>query len=509
MSRRSVLGGILAGFAVAVEAGCSPQKGGPSAQPGRSTSTGSGGAVSTSAPVLNPQQYRLRMLRRLTAAPTAASVAEIERLGTDAWLDTQLAGNATESVELNTALAAIDAMVNPLASPAAGSTELRRQAFASAIAAKTSLMAAYSVNQLREVMVGIWSDHLHVTSTAQPEVFLVYSYDQLLREHALGRYRDLLLATAKSPAMLVYLDQAKSRADGQHVPNENYARELLELHTVGVDGGYDETDVLRVAYVLSGWSADERGEFVFRQRRHALGPAAGATILGWKVAGEGASAGEGFIAHLAGLPATARRVALKVGRRLVSESLQPTDAIVESAAQVYIDNDTSIAAVVEHFVRSPEFSADTALLRRPLDHLAAVLRTSATLTEGFNADSAQLIRGAQLAMGQFAYGWPSPDGYPTGSAAWANAGALISRWNTTYALFQAPVAGLTLRDAAPVAGDSSAGLVHNMVPGDVDPSLSQAVGQVLAAAPNPDNPDARTLAAARTVISASPAFELI
>jgi uncharacterized protein (DUF1800 family) len=508
VSRRSVLGGLLAGFALAIQSSCSGN--------GLNRTIDSTPSSLDAADVSKRRQ--LRTLQRLTFAPTAASLQRLQQLGEDAWLAEQLGAALPERAALTDALASIQSMVDPLASPATpttGAAGLRRQTFAAAVAARSTLMAAFSENQLREVMVDIWADHLHVTSTAQPEVFLVYAYDQLLREHALGNYRDLLLATAKSRAMLVYLDQAKSRADAGHVPNENYARELLELHTLGVDGGYEERDVLAVAYLLSGWSSDANGEFVFRRARHSLGPAAGAKILGYRVQGNGVADGEAFIAHLAGHEQTAARVAGKIARRLVSEHLELTDELVVSAARVYLDSDTSIAAVVTHLVNSAEFAAsDTEMFRRPLSHLAAVLRTSASLVPGFTAESAQLLRGAQQAMGQFVYGWPSPDGYPTGSAAWSNSGALITRWNTTYALFQANIPGVEFtpppsNGAEGDPTDTSSSLIAQMLPRGGSDQLAETVGRVLATAPDPSAPDVATLAAARTVVAASPQFELV
>lgn len=519
VSRRELLvSAALASFAAAYTAACSgegtsasPDVRGASGPSGTSASTGGAGVTSSSpaqALTLDPD---LHLLKRLTAAPTVASLAALKSSGRDNWMQAQLGAPQAESPGLTALIAALDKSVADLdirANPQAA-----RQTISAALAAKTLAMSAFSTNQLREVITSVWADHLHVTSTKQPEIFVLYAYDQMLREKALDKFADLLLASAQSPAMMVYLDQARSRADGANVPNENYARELLELHTMGVDAPYSEQDVRNVAYVLSGWTADrETRTFRFAPNRHNLGPAAGADILGFRPAGAGLADGVGLLNHIARRPETARFVSWKLARRLIRDDLTIDDPVVVAAAKVYSNADTSVRAVVEHLIGSDAFGSHMGtMFRRPLDHLAGVLRVGCSEPTTLGGRTATLMRGSQAVLGQFAYGWPSPDGYPTQGAAWANGGALVGRWNVTMGLWMATLPGLPMAvPGSAVPGDSkarAASMVREHLAVE-DDALSSVVESILATAPDPSAPDRETTAAALTVIAASPQFAL-
>src|SRR4051812_9131210 len=173
-----------------------------------------------------------------------------------------------------------------------------------------------------------------------------------IRPHALGKFHDLLLATAKSPAMLVYLDNRLSSSI--RGINENYARELLELHTLGVDGGYTQHDVIEVARALTGWTIQRKPDltvFAFRRDQHDTGTK---TVLGHTLpAGRGIEDGEEVLDILARHPSTARYIALKLARRLVSD--EPPPALVNRAAETFVRTDGDIAKVVRTIVTSPEF----------------------------------------------------------------------------------------------------------------------------------------------------------
>ena len=231
--------------------------------------------------------------------------------------------------------------------------------------------AIHSERQLFEVMVGFWTDHFNIDMAVGPIVYLKGTDERdVIRPNALGRFADLLVEAVTSPAMLRYLDNASSRADGDNVPNENLARELLELHTVGVEGGYDEDDVVEVAHVLSGWTIERRtGRMTFRDDWHSM---EGVTeVLGWQPDGaRGRAAGESLLDHLAHLPQTAEHLATKLCRRFVADD--PPPSLVERAPTAYLDHDTDIAPVVRLILTSDEFAtAASGKTRRPFELLAA------------------------------------------------------------------------------------------------------------------------------------------
>ena len=254
--------------------------------------------------------------------------------------------------------------------------------------------AVASERQLQEVMTDFWENHFSVFAGKGLTRLFVTAYDRdVIRPHAMGRLRDLLGAVAKSPAMLFYLDQFQSTVDSTHRPlrearrprgraaqrarglNENYARELLELHTLGVDGGYTQRDVIEVARALTGWTMNPRqdAQFVFRPEIH---DADEKVVLGRRLpAGRGIEDGEQVLDILARHPATARFVARKLAIRFVSDD--PPAALVERAAQVFLKTDGDIREVVRTIVTSPEFfsrAAYRAKVKSPFELVASALR---------------------------------------------------------------------------------------------------------------------------------------
>lgn len=385
-----------------------------------------------------------RRLERASFGATDALGAEVEKAGGfEAWLDAQLAGKApATSPATHALLDGIDARLPALTSLHFDQRERAEAARLSfqTITGRTVFGAAFAPDQLRQRVVDVLADHLHVSSTLQPELFGVCAYDTVLRDGAFGRFADLLVATARQPAMLAFLDQDSSRADHGRIPNENYAREVMELHTVGVDGGYDEGDVGELAHVLSGWSMDRRtNSYQFKANWHDLGPfAEQGDILGWRPsAGEvGEAAGVAALEHLAKHSATAHRLAHLFARRLVSETIAPDDPLVREAAALYQSHDTEIGPMVRHLLVSDRFATSaTIMLRRPIDLVAHVLRTAGTPhTPDDLEPTLTLLAGLMNVLGQVPYGWPAPNGYPTASAAWANGGAMIGRWNAMVTL---------------------------------------------------------------------------
>ncbi|MEZ5323420.1 MAG: DUF1800 domain-containing protein [Microthrixaceae bacterium] len=403
------------------------------------------------APDTSTDDLRLR-LERATYGATPALLAEVSAMGFGKWIDRQLdPATRTKDKSFTRLNAAIDATMPDLA-------ELRtrdkvakagyRRSSIEGITARTVLGAAYAPDQLRQRMVDLLADRLHVAVSQTPVVYYVPAYDAMLRDHAFGRFSDLLVEMARHPAMLLFLDNATSRADGDHVPNENFGRELMELHTVGLDGGYDEVDVGEVAHVFSGWSLDRAtGGYAFKPKRHSLGGfATRGDVLGWRPRGDGEAAGRELLEHLARHPATEARLALLMARRFVSEDIRADDRLVIEAARVYREHDTELGPVLRHLLTSDRFpAAATSMLRRPVDLVATTLRRGADAPTPDRLDHVSTnLSGLLRVLGQVPYCWPAPNGYPTPTAAWASAGAIIARWNAMTTLAHAAPAGLAL-----------------------------------------------------------------
>ena len=318
------------------------------------------------------------------------------------------------------------------------------------------LRAAYSERQLEEVMVDFWFNHFNVFAGKGPTRMYVAEYEQnAIRPHALGKFRDILGEVAQSPAMLFYLDNWQSaapesaqnmaaprRRPGQlarpgqparTMPpnrpkgiNENYARELMELHTLGVEGGYTQKDVQEIARAFTGWTITQPrqgGEFRFDPRMHDDGEK---QVLGVKIpSGGGRKDGERVLDILAKHPSTARFVATKLARRFVAD--EPPKALVERAAARFRDTDGDIREVVRTLVTSPEFFAPSsyrAKVKTPLEFVASAVRAS-----GVDVRNSQPLIQAMTEMGMPPYMCQPPTGYADKADAWVNTGALLSRMN--------------------------------------------------------------------------------
>lgn len=289
------------------------------------------------------------------------------------------------------------------------------------------LRAIHSRRQLYERMVEFWLDHFNIPAEGYAQDLIAFQRD-VIRRHALGRFRDLVFGAARSPAMLYYLDNHSSSAEH---PNENYARELLELHTLGVSGGYTERDVREAARALTGWCVHDgvADGFFFDRSVHDFEPK---QVLGRSLpAGRGIEDGLHVLDLAVHHPSTPRFVCRKLCVRFVSDS--PPDDLVESAAQVWEAHDGAIVPVLRHILTSDAFRASAGMkLRRPLEFFVAAARATGAvyrdawhLTETLNA------------LGQPPFGWGPPDGYPDVASAWLAAGLMLERWNTAIAMTHA------------------------------------------------------------------------
>jgi uncharacterized protein (DUF1800 family) len=330
------------------------------------------------------------------------------------------------------------------------------------------IRAVHSERQLEEVMVDFWFNHFNVFAGKGPTRLYLTEYERdVIRPHALGKFRDLLGATAHSPAMLFYLDNWQSAAptsnrsprrrgqslrrdnmfrDGveQNRPsrglNENYARELMELHTVGVDGGYTQKDVQEVARAFTGWTIDmprQGGAFKFEPRIHDDGEK---VVLSHRIKGGGGKKdGEQVLDILAAHPSTARFIATKLTRRFVADV--PPPALVDRAAARFRETRGDIREVVRTIITSPEFFAANAYRAKVKSPYEFVV--SATRAANVEVASALPLVQALRELGMPLYFCQPPTGYPDRADAWVNTGALLNRMNFAVALTEGRLRGVT------------------------------------------------------------------
>ncbi len=318
------------------------------------------------------------------------------------------------------------------------------------------LHATYSERQLAEVMTDFWFNHFNVSINKDQVAYLATSFERdAIRPNALGKFRDLLGAVAKSPAMLVYLDnwlsmgpnsQAAGVRPGQtpnpNAPkrglNENYGRELMELHTLGVDGGYTQQDVTEVARVFTGWTVqpDHGWEFVFDARRHEPGSK---TVLGKTIPENGMNEGLQVLDMLAKSPATAKFISTKLARRFVADD--PPPALVEAMTQKFLASDGDIKEVLRTMFHSKEFWSPEIYRKKvktPLEFVASALRATGTQVQ----NPMPLVQ-ALAKMGMPLYQMQAPTGYSTTAQAWMNSDALVERLNFSISLTSGGINGVS------------------------------------------------------------------
>ncbi len=321
--------------------------------------------------------------------------------------------------------------------------ELRREAqrVVGDLSAQRILRAAASERQLNEIMVDFWMNHFNVFAGKSIDRFLLTSYERdTIRPHIWGSFEELLLASARSPAMLFYLDNARSRRGGI---NENYAREIMELHSLGVDGGYTQKDVSELARVLTGWSIDrKRGNFVFRPALHDRDAK---TVLGIRLpAGGGIKEGERMIRALAAHPSTAKHIARKLAERLVSDD--PPPALVNRVAERFTATRGNLRETVKALVTSPEFNDPRyyrVKVKSPFEYTISAVRAVGGQIENPIPLAQQLKK-----MGQPLYFAQAPTGYGDDAASWVNSGALVERINFAIALTGNTIPGIRVPEVA-------------------------------------------------------------
>jgi uncharacterized protein (DUF1800 family) len=474
---------------------------------------------------LPADQQIIQALNRLTFGARPGDILKVRTIGLDQWIDQQLHPDKINDDALNSFVANYSALnqdqnnlLNQYAEQQRARQQVRQQRADStrAMTATDSIAlrqqqqqqfnltrqvvtqlqssrvarAVASDRQLQEVMTDFWENHFNIyAQKGGPEVYYLADFDQkVIRPNALGKFRDLLEAVARSPAMLFYLDNAQSMADSNRptlrapnqvprvrvVPfgrgglgtimgtmraqqqqerqqqqrrkrpglNENYGRELLELHTLGVDGGYTQQDVINVARAFTGWTIKppaQGGGFIFRPQVHDAGEK---IVLGHTLAaGRGMEDAEDVLDILAKSPATAHFISFKLARRFVSDS--PSKALVDHAAQVYLQTDGDIREVLRSIITSPEFFSQRAFrskVKSPFEVVVSAMRS-------LNAAPDSTPRSAQLIayLGEPIFGHQAPNGWPETGESWMNTGAILNRINFGMAAAAGRLPGVDIR----------------------------------------------------------------
>ncbi|MGD0932163.1 MAG: DUF1800 domain-containing protein [Candidatus Korobacteraceae bacterium] len=403
------------------------------------------------------------------------------------------------------------------------------------------LRAVYSDRQLEEVLTDFWFNHFNIFIGKGADRYLVTAYERdVIRPHVLGKFKDLLLATAQSPAMLFYLDNWQSEGPNSDaalgVPahpqyprmsgplggiarpaphpqpnqqnnqqkrrnglNENYARELMELHTLGVNGGYTQQDVTQVARVFTGWTIEEPrqgGDFVYRPRLHEPGEK---VVLGHKIKDSGENEGREVLEILAHHSSTARFISTKLAQRFVSDD--PPKSLIDAMSKTFLKTDGDLRAVLETMFHSPEFWAPEAYRARvktPFEFVVSALRA----TQADISDPQPLL-GTLNKMGMQLYGAQPPTGYSTKADVWVNSAALLDRMNFGLALAANRMQGTSfdlarlLNDATVTNADPyqmQLELEQALVPGDISKQTHETIEsrivdpQAMAQFDNPGRP---------------------
>lgn len=359
----------------------------------------------------------LRLMRRITSGMTAADIVAARKMGFTAYLNSQL-----EPVNDSAVDEFVSTKYPMLAMPYAtlvtqDSNEVNNQLMDAAL-----YRAAFSKNQLLERMVDFWTDHFTI-SLNKVGIRKTIDDRDVIRVNALGKFPDLLRATSKSPAMMVYLDQNLSRYP---TPNQNYAREVMELHTMGVNGGYSQTDVAELSRILTGWSVSG-ANFVFNRNSHDRGQNGPKTFLGRTFPGMSSTAptadmlkeGEDALGMLVAHPSTANYISLKMARWLLAYT--PPQDVVDRTTAVYLATGGDIPSMIRTILTPTNLMVSAAKYRRPFHYAAASLRAL-----GADVTNIRSLRATADSMGMPMFQWEQPNGYPDRIEWWS--GLVLLRW---------------------------------------------------------------------------------
>lgn len=397
-------------------------------------------------PQIDPAAHALN---RITFGPVPGEHARVTAMGVSAFIEEQL---APENIDDSLCDRAIARFAEAWWEPLGEHYEEDNDALPPILRRATVLRAVYSKRQLFEVMCEFWSDHFNIDPTKGDCRYTKIADDaDVIRAHALGNFRELLRASALSPAMLWYLDgRANATTKPGDKPNENYARELMELHTLGVHGGYTQEDVMEAARCLTGWTVlakkddgfsgkllspvKDRAKVVFRKDAH---DDKAKRVLGNDIpAGGGESDLERLVAIVSAHPSTARYIATKLCTRFISD--EPPAAAVEAVAAAFTKSRFDIKATLRALFSTPEFHAAAGeKFKRPFHFVVSALRATNAQT---NADKP--LMSYLEKMGHMPFRCPTPDGYPMEAAHWHS--TLLWRWKFAVALSKGRIRGTSI-----------------------------------------------------------------
>ncbi|MBC7878915.1 MAG: DUF1800 family protein [Anaerolineales bacterium] len=410
-------------------------------------------------------QFDFTALNRLTFGPRVEERARFVEIGLQAWVEEQLNFESINDFDCELQLAPFKTLKMEANELEGISNQLfdgyDRDSIPNELRQATLIRQIYSKRQLYEIMVEFWSDHFNIFIEKGNNFYLKTVDDrEVIRKHAMGSFRDLVWASAHSPAMMIYLD---NQANEKSAPNENYARELMELHTLGVDGGYTQEDVMELARCLTGWNVKDHfwlGDFVFKEDLHDTGTK---KVLGMPIANAGIQEAEQIIEMLVTHPSTARFISTKLARRFIAD--EPPQEIIEKATQTFLDTKGDIKSVLRVILLNGLALAQPKY-KRPANFILSSLRMLNVETDAV-AINQYLIR-----MGQFYFNWPTPDGYPDTSEAWQ--GNLMPRWQFAFELIRNEIED-TKHDLSSLLDVSSTGILQD----DVDSITSLLLGAPL------------------------------
>lgn len=456
---------------------------------------------------LNNREAAIHVLNRLAFGPKPGQVDEVTRTGWKQWVEAQLHPETINDSAIAARLEAYPSLTmdltqvqdeyQPQDKPDRSDpkdvkrfnqernrlrADLRNELYESVL-----LRAVYSERQLQEVIVEFWRNHFNI-ELRKVEMLGNHYEENVLRAHAFGKFEDLLLATAKHPAMLVYLDNHVSRANSL---NENYARELMELHTLGVDNYYKQKDVIELARILTGWSCgygrapgkdagkgSREYQFTFNARNHDASPA---TVVGFTVDGKGGMAdGEAVIRYLAHHEGTARFLCFKLCRYLLRD--EPPSELVEQVTEVFRATDGDLREVYRAIIFSDHFIDPVnyrCKFKTPFEFTVSALRA----TDAQVREPRQVLRALSI-MGQEIYECIEPTGYYDQTEAWLDPGVMVYRWDFAIRLVSGKVGGVKIPEATTAAWDRAPAslrarqIIDTLVPGANDRELHTKIAKL-------------------------------
>lgn len=422
---------------------------------GLTTVTAATAASTTSVEPATQDAQILHLLNRISFGPSPADMNTVRSIGIDAYIEQQLhPAQLPKSSELESRLASLPTLNASMAAlmaqyepPGQKHKDLpleqrkeekkERNIVTEELTEAKILRAVMSPAQLQEVMTDFWFNHFNVFAEKGNDKMFIGSYERdAIRPYALGRFRDLLQATAHHPAMLFYLDNwlntdpNSPAAGGKKIGiNENYAREVMELHTLGVNGGYTQQDVTTLAHILTGWGLgegnrrgpDERSSFYFDPQRH---DSSTQTFLGYRISGGGQGEIEQVLDMLAQHPSTAKHISYQLAQYFVAD--EPPQSLVDKLTATFTSSGGDISAVLRALFKSPEFwdpQYSQVKFKPPFRYVVSSLRANGFVPQG----DTTMLQKAVAQMGEPLYRCLTPNGYSNTNDQWQNSDALLKR----------------------------------------------------------------------------------